>query len=134
MGNTLRRQVIGWSVGPGRVLSFSTLLGPTALANASYSRLLSNAVIWASQGEHLQCAGQTAICAGTNGDDVPVGTEGNDIMVGLGGDDLIHGQGGTTSCSVGQAMTACWLRAGMTLYKADPGTTSWTAGQTMTRY
>lgn len=39
--------LIGWSYGSGKVISFSTLIGPTNLTNADYSTLFSNAVNWA---------------------------------------------------------------------------------------
>lgn len=38
--------VIGWSVGAGRVLQFSTVMGPNELGNADYARLVSNSVNW----------------------------------------------------------------------------------------
>jgi hypothetical protein len=42
--------LIGWDYGEGRVLSFSTVLGPLELQDSAYSRLLSNAVDWSASG------------------------------------------------------------------------------------
>jgi hypothetical protein len=39
--------LVGWSSGTGRVLNFSTPIGPDELENANYRRLLSNAMDWA---------------------------------------------------------------------------------------
>jgi len=39
--------VTGWQVGAGRTVSFSTMPGEFSLADANYSRLLSNAIDWA---------------------------------------------------------------------------------------
>ncbi len=38
--------VVGWEVGNGRVLQFSTVLGPQQLADPNYSVLLANTVQW----------------------------------------------------------------------------------------
>jgi hypothetical protein len=40
--------VIGWNVGAGRVISFSTVAGPMELGDANYSQLLSNAITWST--------------------------------------------------------------------------------------
>jgi hypothetical protein len=39
--------LVGWRVGAGHVLQFSTLIGPNELGDPLYSRLLANAVTWA---------------------------------------------------------------------------------------
>lgn len=39
--------VIGWTYGLGRVLSFSTIMGPGELQDPNYSQLVSNALDWA---------------------------------------------------------------------------------------
>jgi hypothetical protein len=41
--------LVGWRVGAGHVLQFSTTVGPIALADPSYGRLVANAVSWAAQ-------------------------------------------------------------------------------------
>jgi hypothetical protein len=38
--------VIGWNFNSGRVISFSTVMGPVELGDPNYSQLLSNAVTW----------------------------------------------------------------------------------------
>lgn len=40
--------VIGWNSGAGRVIQFSTVAGPLELGNASYGKLVQNAVQWAA--------------------------------------------------------------------------------------
>jgi hypothetical protein len=40
---------VGWRIGAGHVLQFSTTVGPIALADPSYGRLVANAVAWAAQ-------------------------------------------------------------------------------------
>jgi hypothetical protein len=40
--------LIGWDFGLGRVISFSTLIGLTDLADANYARLFGNAVSWSA--------------------------------------------------------------------------------------
>lgn len=44
--------LIGWGFGSGRVLSFSTVVGLSSLANRDYARLVSNATTWVT-GEKL---------------------------------------------------------------------------------
>jgi hypothetical protein len=39
--------LVGWRVGAGHVMQFSTLIGPNELGDPVYSRLLANAVTWA---------------------------------------------------------------------------------------
>ena len=39
--------VVGWQFGSGRVIQFSTVLGTLELGNATYGRLVANAVSWA---------------------------------------------------------------------------------------
>jgi hypothetical protein len=39
--------VVGWDVMAGRVIHFSTVMGPLELGNANYSQLLGNAITWA---------------------------------------------------------------------------------------
>ncbi len=41
--------LLGWTYGSGRVLSFSTPIGPAELSNADYKQLLNNAVKWATR-------------------------------------------------------------------------------------
>jgi hypothetical protein len=41
--------VAGWNVGSGRVLSFTTINGETQLRDASFRRLLGNAITWATR-------------------------------------------------------------------------------------
>ena len=41
--------LVGWRVGAGHVLQFSTLLGPKELADAMYGRLVANTVNWAGR-------------------------------------------------------------------------------------
>ena len=40
--------VIGWDFGMGRVISFSTVMGPMELGDSNYSQLLSNAITWST--------------------------------------------------------------------------------------
>jgi hypothetical protein len=40
--------LIGWDYGSGRVINFSTLIGPQELADTNYSTLLSNSIQWAA--------------------------------------------------------------------------------------
>lgn len=40
--------LVGWSYGSGRVLSFSTTIGPDELGDADYAQLLTNAVAWSA--------------------------------------------------------------------------------------
>jgi Trehalose utilisation len=42
--------VIGWNYGQGRVISFSTALDSTSLANTNFAQLVDNAVNWAAEG------------------------------------------------------------------------------------
>jgi len=42
--------LVGWDYGEGRVISFSTVLGPLELRDSTYSRLLSNAIDWSASG------------------------------------------------------------------------------------
>ncbi len=57
--------VVGRSYCIGRVLNISTVLGPQALENGNYARLVSNAVAWAAQ-DSPQCPGDLN-CDGTVG-------------------------------------------------------------------
>lgn len=40
--------VIGWNFGLGRVISFSTIMGPMEIADPNYSTLVGNAVAWST--------------------------------------------------------------------------------------
>jgi hypothetical protein len=40
--------VIGWTFGAGRVISFSTVMGPMEMGDTNYSQLLGNAITWST--------------------------------------------------------------------------------------
>jgi hypothetical protein len=44
--------LVGWRVGAGHVLQFSSLIGPYELGDPTYSRLLANAITWAGHENH----------------------------------------------------------------------------------
>lgn len=48
--------LVGWSYGSGRVLQFSTVMGPSELADSNYATLMRNAVTWTAVPEPSICS------------------------------------------------------------------------------
>jgi len=90
--NTGHKGVIGWNYGLGAVISFSTLISQTELANANYAKLFVNAVEWVAAPHPFSISGTvtgsvnqgvTITLSGTASKTITTDTSGNYGFAGL---------------------------------------------------